>query len=106
MLLRYLGSFVTTAVVVTVAVIAQVAKPNAKFVQIETFQDSIYYQLEITSTSEELQPSDFRVVLESPLSVEEQSIGDFFAFGTFINLNQSQYYTLKLIGTGLFADVV
>lgn len=105
-LLRYLGSFVTTAIVVTVAVITSASKPDAQFVQVETFQDSIYYQVEITSTTEETQPSDFRVVLESPLSVEEQSIGDFFASGAFLNLNQSHYYTLKLIGTGLFADVV
>lgn len=105
-LLRYLGSFVTTAVVVTVAVITIAAKPHAKFVQVKTFQDSIYYQLEITNTTEETQPSDFRVVLESPLSIEEQNIGDFFASGVFLNLNQSHYYTLKLIGTGTFAEEV
>lgn len=103
-ILRYLSSMVATVAVVAVAAVVISSTPVARFLDVEVFQNSVFYALEIENLKQEEDLNEFYVVLENQLYFEQREIRNLQDHGYFHNLNNSETYTLKIVGKGPFAQ--
>lgn len=101
---QWLSSLAITTVVVVAAVIAPSSPPNAFFERIGTFDDSIYYDVNVTDVSNSIVDDSLMIIVESQYDHYEIPLALGLNSGVVENLRENTKYDVLVVASRGFGS--